>query len=101
MQGSPLQRKVVITNPNGFHVRPATRFVTKANEFRSQVAIIKGDLRVDGRRAFELLLLDAQPGTELTLEVHGPDAGEALEVLSEILAASEPPPEEPTLPKKG
>ncbi len=99
MQGTPLRRKVVITNPHGFHVRPATVFVTRASQFQSQVALIKGELRVDGRRAFDLLMLDAGPGTELTLEVDGPDAGEALEVLAEILAASEPPSLEP--PQKG
>jgi phosphocarrier protein HPr len=103
MQAGPLQRKVVIANPQGFHVRPATVFVTRAGQFQSQVAVIKGDLRVDGRRAFELLLLDAGPGTELILEVAGPDASEALEALAQVLEAKEPPPveSEPPVPKKG
>ncbi len=97
-----LQRKVTITNPHGFHVRPATAFVERAKQFQCEVTLIKGEQRVDGRRPFELLLLSAEPGTELVLEVSGSDAAEALEALAEVLEAPEPPGlTPPPLPKKG
>lgn len=99
MNGETLQRKVVIANPHGFHVRPAAAFAEMAGRFQCQVLVAKGDRKVDGKRVLELIMLAAEPDAEVVLEVSGPDAPLALEALTEILAAPEPP--EPPLPKKG
>lgn len=102
MNGEPLRRKVVIVNPHGFHVRPAAAFAEIAGRYQSQVTLAKGDRRVDGRRVLDLIMLGAEAGTELTLEVLGPDAEEAIEALAQILASPEPPPPpDPPVPKKG
>jgi phosphotransferase system HPr (HPr) family protein len=99
MSGEALRRSVVIRNPQGFHVRPAAAFAEAAGRFQCQVFLTHRDQRVDGRRVLDLIMLAAEPGTELVLEVHGEDAPEALEVLAEILGADEPP--APPLPPKG
>ena len=46
-----------------------------------------GETRADGKSPTDLILLVALPGTELTLEVDGADARDAIEVLAHILAA--------------
>jgi phosphotransferase system HPr (HPr) family protein len=92
MNGEPLRRKVVITDPQGLHLRPMSVFVQQALRYQSTVTICKDDLRVNGKSALELMLLAAVQGTELTLEVAGPDAAEAAEVLANLLAT--PTPEE-------
>jgi len=92
MQGEPLRRRVVIRNPSGLHLRPATAFAEAAQRFRSTVTLSCGDRRADdGRQPFALLMLAAEPGAEILLEVEGPDAPEAIEVLAGILHAEEPP----------
>jgi phosphotransferase system HPr (HPr) family protein len=102
MQGNALRRNVIIKNPQGFHVRPAAALAERARQFQSKVSLIHGDLRVDGRQVLDLIMLAAEQGTELTLEVVGPDAAQAIEVLAEILGAPEPPaPAGHTLPQKG
>ena len=83
-----LQRKITIVNPQGLHMRPVTLFAQKAAKFQSNIAVSKGDQRINGKSAFELMFLAAEQGTELLLEVSGPDAASALEVLAEILAAA-------------
>lgn len=85
---------VVIQDPQGLHMRPMATFVQRANQFKSQVALRKADLRVNGKSMFELLMLGAEQGTTLELYVDGPDASEALEALAAILTAPslpEPP----------
>lgn len=86
-----LKRTVVIQDPQGLHLRPIATFVRRANQSRCQVHVSKGDLRVNGTSAMELLLLGAEQGTSLELHVDGPDAPEALEALAAILTAPSMP----------
>lgn len=102
MNGGPLRRTVVIRNPQGFHVRPAAAFAQAAARFQCQVHLTHGAQRVDGRRVLDLIMLAAEPGAELVLEVEGTDAAEALDVLAELLASDEPPDvADASVPKKG
>jgi phosphocarrier protein HPr len=90
MNGETLQRKVVVTNPQGLHLRPVTSFAKEAAKFQSQVTVAKGEQRINGRSPLELMMLGAEQGTELVLEVSGPDAAAALESLARILEAPAP-----------
>ncbi len=102
MSGETLKRRVSITNPQGFHMRPQSAFARLANQFASTVTVAKDQLRANGKSQWELMLLAAEQGTELLLEVAGPDAPAALEALTKILAApSADDLSEPPLPKKG
>jgi phosphotransferase system HPr (HPr) family protein len=102
MNGETLQRKVVITNPQGLHMRPLSAFAQLAGQFQSRVTVYKNGQSVNGKSPLELMLLAAEQGTELTLEVAGPDARAALDALAVLLAApsvDEIP--QPPLPPKG
>lgn len=72
-------------------MRPAAAFATVARKYQSEVYVCKDDQRVNGKSPLELLLLVALPGSELTIEVVGSDASDALRELVEIvnLAASD------------
>ena len=88
MSAEPVRRKVTILSPHGFHLRPIRLFVELAGRFQSDVHVMKeGGERINGRSALNLLGLGAQQGTELIIEVCGPDQSEALEALSNLLAA--------------
>ncbi|SRR5690606_16406786 len=75
------RREVTITNPQGFHARPAHLFVKLASQFSSQVRIIKGNEVIDGKSILDLLTLGAGNGTKLSLEVVGDDAEAACQAL--------------------
>jgi len=88
MNGESLKKTVVISNPpHGFHMRPMTKFVQLARAFQSKVAVTKGKEAVDGKSAFEMMLVLSEPGTELIVEVTGPDAHEALDALVAVMEA--------------
>ncbi len=89
--GDSLKRNIVVTNPHGFHMRPIVIFVETASKFQSSVFVYRpGDEKVNGKSAMKLLTLAAEPGTELTLEVDGPDASAALEALTEAILTIPP-----------
>lgn len=86
MHDESMLRHVVITNPDGLHMRPIVSFVEAAKKFQSHVTLSRvGAERVDGKSGLRLLSLAAEPGTELVLEVVGPDARQAIDVLANIL----------------
>ena len=83
----PLRRTVRVANPNGLHMRPATLFAQAARGFRSAVTVFNGEKKADGKSSLDLLLLIAEPGVELVLEVDGDDAAEAVGPLAELLGS--------------
>jgi phosphocarrier protein HPr len=85
MNGAPLQKRVVITNPQGFHMRPMAAFAQLAARFESSVKVSREGQSVNGKSILDLMLLAAAQGTELTLEVSGPDAPTALDALVTLL----------------
>lgn len=86
------RRTVTVQDPMGLHMRPLTAFAQLANQVRSTVTVIKDGQRVNGKSPLELMLLAAQQGTELILEVSGDDGAAAIDRLAALLAA--PVPEE-------
>lgn len=80
------RRTVVVANPSGLHMRPAAAFQQLASRYASQVTVSNGTNRANGKSAMELILLVALPGSELTVEVVGEDAAEAVGPLAEALA---------------
>lgn len=85
-----LRQTVVIANPQGLHLRPAMAFARLAQQFDAAVKVVKGNHCVNGKSLIDLLLLAAEQGTELILEVDGADARKAMPALTEILAAPSP-----------
>jgi len=101
MNGETLRRTVKVTDPMGFHMRPLTAFAQRAGQFQSTVTVAKEGQKVNGKSPLELMLLAAQQGTELELEVSGSDARSAIEILAMLLGAHPPEDADSPLPKKG
>jgi phosphocarrier protein HPr len=86
MTGESLRQTILVTNPQGLHMRPITTFVEAATRFQSNVQLGRaGGELVNGKSPIALLGLGAEQGTELILDVCGPDAADALKCLVEIL----------------
>jgi len=88
MSERKLAKTVTVSNPQGLHARPADRFAKMANEFESQIALVKDGMRVDGKSVLNILTLAASQGTELVLETEGPDAEAALDALAELVQSN-------------
>lgn len=85
MTGQKLSRTVVVTSPQGLHVRSADLFVKTASRYQTEIEVVKDNLRVNGKSILDILMLAATEGTTLVLEAGGADAAEALEALAELI----------------
>jgi phosphotransferase system HPr (HPr) family protein len=85
--GGPLRRVVRVTNPNGLHPRLADRFLRTAKQYTCSVTVWNGELKADGRDIFALIMLLVFPGSDVVLEVDGPDAQHAMDPLAEVLGS--------------
>ncbi len=80
--------KVRIVNRLGLHARPAMSFVDLAASFRSEVKVRRVDVPdewVDGKSIMQMMLLAATQGTELEIQVEGPDGAGACEALRKLV----------------
>ncbi len=71
-------------------MRPAYLFAEMAAKYASRVEVIKDDIRIDGKSVLSILTLGAAQGTEVALEVTGPDAPDALSALVQLVSAGFP-----------
>lgn len=74
----------------GLHARPAADLVRAAERFRCKVRLAKDGVWVNGKSILAILSLAAEMGSEVTLEVDGPDEVQAFEVLKHKLEHHEP-----------
>jgi len=73
--------KISITNELGLHARAAAKLVKVANEFDSDIYIVKDGCSVSGKSIIGLLTLAAECGAEIELKAKGDDAYRALEQI--------------------
>ncbi len=74
-----------IKNSIGLHARPAAIFVKKANEFISDIKILKEDKEANAKSIINVMSLGAVQGSELSIQAKGEDESEALDALTELL----------------
>jgi phosphocarrier protein len=68
-------------------MRPAAAFAKVARQYRSTVTVRRNEQGVNGKSQLDLMLLAAEPGAELVLEVAGDDAAAAMPVLAGLIEA--------------
>ncbi len=81
-----IEKKVVVTLVAGLHARPAAAFVQKANQFSSQIFVIKGTKKVNAKSIMGVMSLAASKGAEIIISADGPDEEEAVNTLAEMVS---------------
>jgi phosphocarrier protein HPr len=82
-----IKKTATIVNKLGLHARPAAQLVSTASGFASEVFYTKEDLRVNGKSIMGVMMLAAEKGTQLIVEVDGPDEEQAMEALLNVIAS--------------
>ena len=80
-------RDIVVLNKLGLHARPAMQFVDLANQFKSDIKVVKfGDEpgEADGKSVMQMIILAAMPGTKMRIDADGDDAEEAVQKLAKL-----------------
>ena len=79
------RRTVTIRNRLGMHARPSALLVTTSGKYRSEVFLTKDGLRVNGKSIMGVMMLAAEMGSKIEIEVDGPDEEEALEAVAKVI----------------
>jgi len=79
------ERTVVVTNPQGIHLRPAEQVARLAEQFEAEITLTHETYSVDAKSIMHVMTLAAREGVELTLCAEGPDAQEAVDALVQLV----------------
>ena len=77
---------IILPNPNGLHARPAAVLSSTARTFKSDIRLQLGDCSANARSVTSLLALETALGDKVLLVAKGPDAREAVDRLTPMIA---------------
>lgn len=80
-----IKKTLTVVNRLGLHARPSAMLVTLAARFESEVIVSKDSLRVNGKSIMGVMMLAAEKGAKITLEIDGPDEQEAMQELAGVI----------------
>lgn len=82
-----LNKKVFIINKLGLHARAAAKLVHLASRYGSEIMLVRGGQKVNGKSIMGVMMLAAAKGTELDLEVEGEDEVMAMQAVENLIAS--------------
>ena len=77
---------IILPNPNGLHARPAAVLSSTAKTFKSDIRLRLGDRSANARSVTSLMALETARGDKVVLVAKGPDALEAVNRLTPMIA---------------
>ena len=80
------EREVKILNKLGIHARPAAEIVKTAGKFKSNITIVRDDLKINAKSIMGVMMLAAEHGAMIILRAIGDDAEAALDALAAVIA---------------
>jgi phosphocarrier protein len=80
------EREFDILNRLGLHARAAAQLVRLANGFASEIRVEKDGIEVNGKSIMGVLMLAAPKDAKILIRASGPDAGEAVAAIGELIA---------------
>ncbi|MBQ2945174.1 MAG: HPr family phosphocarrier protein [Clostridia bacterium] len=80
-----ISKKITVEHPYGLHARPATYFIQKANEFKSNIDIMREGRRVNAKSLLGVLSLGVVKGMEITIIANGSDEEAAVDALCDLI----------------
>ncbi len=77
--------RATIVNTKGLHARAAAKLAKLAATFKSEVTVLRNDMSVSARSIMGLMMLAAAKGSEIEVQVRGPDADAALSAVVALI----------------
>ncbi len=82
-----VSQKVKIINRTGLHMKLAHTFVSTMSKYDSNVDLVVGDKRINGKSIMNVLGACLECGTEVLIECSGSDEVEMLEQATNLLGS--------------
>jgi phosphocarrier protein HPr len=84
-QPGTIVRVFDIINKKGLHARASAKFVQTVERFDADVKVTRCGETVGGTSIMGLMMLSAGPGTTITVQASGVEAGEVMEALQALI----------------
>lgn len=81
--------EVAVTLAADLHARPAGALAQAAARFESAISLVFGDRAINPTGILSVMSLGATAGSVVTIRAEGPDAGQAVRALAEVLDNAE------------
>lgn len=82
-----IKTTLTIINKLGLHARASAKFVSTASKFQSHINVIKDSQTINGKSIMGVMMLAASKGTDITLQIEGPDEQQMEQALVELINA--------------
>lgn len=79
-----LTETLTVKTRAGIHARPASQIVKTAQKFKSDIFLIKGNMRINGKSIMGIITLGATFNTEIEVQCTGPDEQEMLQAIKKL-----------------
>ena len=80
-----LQQDVEITNKLGLHARASAKLSQTANQFKSDVNLVRNGNKVNAKSIMGVMMLAAAKGSSIGIEVDGADESDAMLALLALI----------------
>ncbi|KTD65902.1 HPr family phosphocarrier protein [Legionella spiritensis] len=80
-----IKTTLTIINKLGLHARASAKFVSTASKFQSHIDVTRDGQTVNGKSIMGVMMLAASKGSELTLQIDGPDEEPMEKALVELI----------------
>ncbi len=80
-----IKTNTLIINKLGLHARAASKLVTTASSFSSDIRIGRESQMADAKSIMAVMMLAASKGTELCLEIDGKDQEQASAAILDLI----------------
>lgn len=84
-----VEKKVVVKNESGLHMRPATEIVKAATQCTSDVTIIHNDKTINAKSVLNIMSAAIKFQSEVIVRCDGENEDADLELIADIIANSE------------
>jgi phosphocarrier protein HPr len=77
--------QLLIRNQLGLHARACALFVKTSSRFKAEITVTRDDLVVNGKSIMGVMMLAAEEGATIVVKAEGPDEGDAVAALQELV----------------
>ena len=82
-----LQQDIEIINKLGLHARASAKLTQLAGQFKSEIWMSRNERRVNAKSIMGVMMLAANKGSTIRLEIDGADENEAMQALTALIAS--------------
>jgi len=82
-----VEKRAVVTNKLGLHLRAAAAFIKMANRFQADITVEFNGKSVNGKSIMSIMSLAAPAGSLLIIKTKGSDAARAADALVKLVAS--------------